>query len=272
MSEAAKEKDTPMRALIVVLAVSLVCSKLVSSASIILKPIKLQNQKVERSRHIVALSGLLPSDEALTNEVILQAVEQLDVRIVDLDTGEFDDEIDPERFDARAAVNDPELSVAVSPDADLARLGRRARYATVYLVWEDDSLKRVILPIHGQGMWSTLYGMVALEADLNTVGAATFYEQAETAGLGDQITRADWLAQWQGRRVFNDRGEVMFRVAAGPVAEGSAAALHQVDAISGATVTATAVTRLVKYWLGPNGYSRLLINLREQPPTRQTSG
>ncbi len=182
-------KNSPLKALLVVLAVSLTCSVLVSTASISLKPIQLLNQKVERSRHIVALTGLVPADKALSNEEILQAVEQLDVRVINIDTGEFDNSIDPEQFDARAVVNDPELSVAIPAADDLARLGRRAQHAIVYLVWEEDELKRVIVPIHGQGMWSTLYGFLALEADLNTIAAVTFYEQAETAGLGDQITR-----------------------------------------------------------------------------------
>ncbi len=272
MSDPAKAKDRPLKALIVVLAVSLACSILVSSASIILKPIKLQNQKVERSRHIVTLSGLLPADQALSNDEILQAVEQLDIRVIDIDTGEFDDSIDPEKFDARAAANNPELSVEVPPDGDFARLGRRAQHAIVYLVWDGDELKRIILPIHGQGMWSTLHGLLALEADLNTVGAVTFYEQAETAGLGDQITRPDWLIKWHGRQVFDSQGEVVFRVAAGPVVEGSAAALHQVDAISGATVTALAVTRLVEYWFGRNGYQPFLENIKNRPPSRKVSG
>ena len=272
MSEAAATQDTPLRALIVVVAVSLVCSILVSTASITLKPIKLLNQKLEQGRQIVSLTGLVPEDQALTDEDILQAIEQLDTRVINIDSGEFDDSIDPEDFDARAAVNNPELSMAIPAEQDLARLGRRAKHALVYLVWEGDELKRVILPIHGQGMWSTLYGLLALENDLNTIGAVTSYEQAETAGLGDQITRPDWLAQWRGRHIFNDRGEIAFRVASGPVDEDSRMAKHQVDAISGATVTATAVTRLVEFWFGPGGYQPFLEKLKNNPPTRQASG
>ncbi len=271
MSDSVKRKDSTIKALIVVLAVSLACSVLVSTAAITLKPIQLLNQKVERSRHIVALTGLVPADKELSHDEILQAVEQLDVRVINIDTGEFDDSIDPEQFDARAAVNDPELSMAIPAGDDFARLGRRAQHAIVYLVWEGDELKRVILPIHGQGMWSTLHGLLALEADLNTIAAVTFYEQAETAGLGDQITQPDWLDQWQGRQLFNNRGDVQFRVAAGSAAERSAAARHQVDAISGATVTTDSVTRLVEFWFGPNGYMPFLNNLKNQPPTRQVT-
>ena len=272
MNDQVKSNDSPLKALIVVLAVSLVCSILVSSASIILKPIKLLNQKVERSRHIVALTGLVPADKKLSNDEILQAIEQLDIRVININTGKFDDNIDPEKFDARAAANNPELSVEISPDNDPARLGRRAQHALVYLVWNGDELKRIILPIHGQGMWSTLYGMLALEADFNTIGAVTFYEQAETAGLGDRITQPDWQVKWQGRQLFNKQGEVVFRVASGPVDKSSTAALHQVDAISGATVTAVSVTRLVEFWFGPDGYLSFLNNLKQQPPSRRVSG
>jgi len=260
-------KDSPLKALIVVLAVSLACSVLVSTASIMLKPIQVLNQKVERSRNIVALTGLAAVDKELSNDEILQVVEQLDVRILNIDTGEFDTSIDPGKFDQRAAVNNPELSIAIPPADDLAKLGRRTRFAIVYLVWNGDELKRIILPIHGQGMWSTLHGLLALEADLNTVAAVTFYEQGETAGLGDQITRPDWQAKWQGRQLFDNQGEVRFRVAAGSVAEGSAAR-HQVDAMSGATVTGDAVTRLVEFWFGPQGYQAFLKNLEKQPPVR----
>ena len=261
-------KDSPLKALVVVLAVSLACSILVSTASITLKPIQLLNQKVERSRNIVILTGLVPGDKKLSDDEILQAVEQLDVRVLNIDTGEFVDSIDPEQFNAHAAVNDPELSVAIPAADDTARLGRRSRFAVVYLVWQGDELKRIILPIHGQGMWSTLYGYLALEPDLNTIAAVTFYEQAETAGLGDQITRPSWQAKWQGRQLFNSQGEIQFRVAAGSVQEGSAAARHQVDAMSGATVTGDSVTRLVKFWFGPNGYQIFLNNFAKQPPVR----
>lgn len=260
--------NSPQKALLVVFAVALVCSVLVSIAAIGLKPIQMRNQLVERSRNIVSLTGLVPAGTALSDDQILATVEQLDIRVVNIDTGEFDSTIDPAEFDARAAVNDPNLSIAIPSADDAANLGRRARHAVVYLVWDDAKLNRVILPIHGQGMWSTLYGYLALEADLNTIAAVSFYEQTETAGLGDQIQRPDWQAQWQGRQLFDSQGNLRFRVAAGAVEAGSPAARHQVDGLTGASVTGDAVTRLVAYWFGPNGYVDFLGGLRSQAPVR----
>jgi Na+-transporting NADH:ubiquinone oxidoreductase subunit C len=233
-----------------------------------LRPIQERNQLIERSRNIVQLSGLVEPGQKLSDDEILAAVEQLDTRVIDIDSGIFVTHIDPVSFNSRAAVNDPELSVAIPANLDLANIGRRSRYEVIYIAWDGNNVGRVILPIVGQGMWSTLRGFIALENDLNTIGAATFYEQAETAGLGDQITRPDWQAQWQGRKVYGSNGDVRFRVAASVVAPGSAAERYEVDALTGASVTANAVTRLVAYWFGPHGYVAFLDQLRENPPTR----
>jgi Na+-transporting NADH:ubiquinone oxidoreductase subunit C len=224
---------------------------------------------IERSCNIVQLTGQLPSDAIAGEQVLLEVFKGLDARVVDLDRAEFTSAFDPYTFDARKAAADPELSVAIPAREDWAKLGRRSRYNAVYLVWEQGVLQRIILPIHGAGMWSMIYGYLAVEGDFNTIAGVSFYEQNETPGLGDQITRNYWRAQWQGKQLFDDSGELLFHVAEGPVSPGSAAAAYQVDALTGATVTANAVTALVRYWLGPDGYGPLLKRLRERPPSPQ---
>jgi Na+-transporting NADH:ubiquinone oxidoreductase subunit C len=135
-------------------------------------------------------------------------------------------------------------------------------------VWNDGELERVVLPIRGAGMWSMMYGYVALEADFNTIAGVLFYEQNETPGLGDQIAKPHWQAKWAGKQLYDEAGEMLFHIAEGPVAEGASGAEYQVDALTGATVTANAVTALMRYWFGPNGYGPLLDRMREQPPER----
>jgi len=253
--------DKPGTALLIVVIVAFVCSVLVSVATVGLRPIQERNALIERSRNIVALSGLVDSGQRLSGEDVLAALQRMDVRVLNIDTGEFDDNIDPETFQPRAAVLDAELGAAIPAELDLARLGRRSRFEIVYLVYDGDEIKRVILPIVGQGMWSTMYGFVALENDFSTIAAATFYEQAETAGIGDRVTDPDWLAIWQGRRLFGADGSFRFRIAPGPIDPGSAAAAHQVDGISGASVTGSGVSRLMEYWFGPHGFGPFLKNL-----------
>ncbi len=255
-----------LRALGVLGAVALVCSILVSLSTTALRPIQERNQLLQRYSNIVALTGLVePGADAAT---IFAAVEQLDARVVDLETGAFMPEVDPASVNTRAAVNDPARSTAIPAEADLARLGRRAQRELVYLVWQDDTLRRIILPINGQGMWSTMYGYIALDRDLNTIAAVSFYEQGETAGLGDQIEDPDWQATWDGRRLYGSAGDLRFQVAGGTVSPSSPAAAHQVDGLTGATITGNGVTNMMRYWFGPHGYGPFLDRIAKEPPRR----
>jgi Na+-transporting NADH:ubiquinone oxidoreductase subunit C len=262
------DNNSPQKAIIVVAMVALITSTLVSSAVVFLRPIKLNNQLLEKSRNVMKLTGLLTDGEIPTDDQMLSLFRSLDARILDMDTAGFSDEHDPDTFDQRRAVNNPELGVDILPANDLANLGRRSRFVTTYLVWENDKVKRIILPVRGAGMWSMLYGFVALESDFNTIAAATFFEHAETPGLGDQITRPDWLAQWRGRQIYGDSDSPRFAVSNGNVAENSILARTQVDGLTGASITGNAVTNLIQYWFGMHGYQPVLDKLRDKSLVR----
>jgi Na+-transporting NADH:ubiquinone oxidoreductase subunit C len=264
--------DSPQKALLVVLLTALVCSTLVSAAVVVLRPIQLNNQLLDKSENIMQITGLLTPGEKVSDEEMLELFKGLDARIVNLDEARFDDAIDPYTFDQKRAANNPELSDAIPPNMDLANLRRRSRFVPVYMVWGADGLDRIILPVRGAGMWSMLYGYIALESDFNTIAGMTFYEQNETPGLGDQIMHKVWLAQWKGRHIYDDQGVQIFNVAEGKVEEGTEAAQFQVDALTGATVTGNAVTALIRYWFGPHGYDEFLDRLRENPPTPAEGG
>ena len=264
-------KDSPIRALLTVMVTAVVCSFFVSSSVVLLRPIQLNNKLLQRSGNVLALTGLLPADGEIDDEVVLDLFKGLDARVVNIDEAELDSEFDPYTFDGRKAATDPELSIAVPADEDIASLGRRSRYKTIYLVWKDSELDRVVLPIRGAGMWSMLYGYISLESDFNTIAGLMFYEQNETPGLGDQIAKPHWQDKWVGKKLYEDTDEVLFHVAEGPVAAGASGAEYQVDALTGATITANAVTALVKYWFGPHGYGPLLQRLREHPPQKPTT-
>jgi len=263
-------KDSPKKAVLVVVLTALVCSSLVSAAVVMLRPIQLNNQLLQQSRNIMQLTGLLAAGEELDDEATLGLYKTLDRRIVNIDEARFDEAIDTNTFNQRRAAGDPELGTAVPSAMDRASLGRRSRFAPAYMVWKGTELERIILPVRGAGMWSMLYGYIALESDLNTIAGMTFYEQNETPGLGDQITHEHWLEQWQGKLIFDVQGNPWFSVnSEGTVQPGTETAKYQVDALTGATVTGNAVTGMVHYWFGPHGYQPFLEQLREQPPERQ---
>jgi Na+-transporting NADH:ubiquinone oxidoreductase subunit C len=260
-------KESPLRALLTVLVTAVICSTIVSGSVVLLRPIQLNNKLLERSNNILQLTGLLPTGGKVEKKTLLDVFKRLDARVVNIDEMALDTEFDPYTFDGRKAAADPELSVAIPAGEDRAGLGRRSRFETLYLVWKDGALDRAVLPIRGAGMWSMLYGYIALESDFNTIAGVVFYEQSETPGLGDQIATPHWQAKWVGKKLYDQTGAMLFRVAEGPVTAGSPAADYQVDALTGATVTANAVTALLQYWFGPNGYGPLLDRLREQPPS-----
>ena len=242
----------------VALALCVVCSIVVSAAAVVLKPAQEVNKTRDLKRNILMAAGLY--DAGLTIEEQFQRV---DSRVVDISTGEYATDIDPEGFDQRAAAKDPATSVALDSDADIANIIRQSRYAMVYLVNDEaGDLSKVILPVHGYGLWSTLYGFVALESDGNTIAGLGFYEHKETPGLGGEVDNPRWKNLWKGKQVYRD-GAVAISVVKGSVDQGSDAANWQVDGLSGATLTSRGVSNLVQYWLGEDGFEPYLRNLRE---------
>jgi len=188
------------------------------------------------------------------------ALARLDAKVIDLATGDVDPDIDPATFDQRKASTDPANSHRV--EANLARIMRVPNNVLVYEVRDDaGGLEMVVLPIEGKGLWSTLYGFVAFDADLSTIVGLTYYEQKETAGLGGEVDNPRWKALWPGRKAFDEDGGMVLQVVkgqAGPVDE----APYEVDGLSGATITSRSVTYMLQFWLGDDGFAPYFERLR----------
>ena len=248
----------PLRTALVAGSVCLLCSLLVSTASVLLRPRQVANREREREQRVLDIVARQPGLEDLFAELGNASVE---ARVVELETGAYADWIDPASFDQRRAALDPLQSVALPPERDPAGIGRRARFATVYLVRSDQRVELVILPVHGQGYASRLYGYLALAPDGNTVRGLSFYEHGETPGLGSEIEDPEWLAQWVGKRVRDETGRIRIGVAAGGVDADSGDFLFSVDGLTGATKTCTGVTTLLRFWLGADGFAPFLARI-----------
>lgn len=247
--------DSISKTIGVALALCIVCSVIVSTAAVMLKPAQEANKSLDFKRNILAAAGLLEEGKSVEEQF-----KQVTTRLVDMKTGEFTEvEEGIAKYDQRKASKDPARSTELSDDEDLAKISRRVDVTKVYLVEGENGIESVILPIKGYGLWSTLYGFLALGSDLNTVVGLGFYEHAETPGLGGEVDNPKWKSQWPGKKAYDEDGSVALTIVKGKAAENSK---HQIDGLSGATLTSRGVDNLIKFWLGDNGYASFLNNLK----------
>lgn len=256
-------KDSVFGTLVVAFIVCLVCAIVVSSAAVALKPAQDANIERDRQMNILSAAGLLDPSKSVEEQF-----SSVQTKVVDLRTGAYTDEIDPSSYDhlkAAKAGGDLSSTFAELGVPDLAKINGRENYSVVYLI--DDAqgnLDKVILPIRGYGLWSTLQGFIALEEDMNTIAGIGFFAHTETPGLGGEVDNPDWKAQWVGKEAYDsyDMGNVAISVIKGHVDESTQNAESKVDGIAGATLTSKGVDNLVKFWLGENGFAEFLNNLK----------
>lgn len=249
--------DSTSKTLIVAFLLSIVCAVFVSAAAVMLKPVQEVNKALDRNRNILAAAGMLVEGKSIEEQF-----SQVSTRMVDLRTGKFADDIDSQKYNQRKAAKNSSQSEQLTNEQDLAKISRREHYALVYVV-EDSAgdIDKLILPVRGYGLWSTLYGFIALEADANTIAGLGFYEHGETPGLGGEVDNPRWKAMWPGKEVYRD-GAVAVGLIKGSVDPASNNAPWQVDGLAGATLTSRGVTNLLHFWLGKNGFEPFLNNLK----------
>ena len=252
-------KDTIGKTITVAVLLCVVCSVIVSAAAVLLKPIQVANKELDRKSNILAAANI----DYAGQDVIKLFDERIKTKIVDMETGKYTDAVDAATYDANKAAKDPALSVKLDRSTDIASIKRQAKYMPVYMVEKDGQIEKVVLPVHGYGLWSTLYGFLALEGDLNTVIGLGFYAHAETPGLGGEVDNPKWKALWPGKKVYPEGSiEPKLGLIKGSAIPGAPGAEHQIDGLAGATLTSIGVTNLVQFWMGENGYATFLANLK----------
>lgn len=255
----ARPNDDPLKTVAVALLLCMVCSVVVATAAVGLRPLQERNASQALKREILRVAGIEASGQEIE-----RAFAAIEVRLIDLASGEYVDHPEPMRYSYRDASRDPNASRALG-EQDSAGIRRRPHQMPIYLVRDDDgSLKTVILPIYGYGLWSTMHGLIALRPDDQCAQAISFYEQRETAGLGGEVANPRWQAKWEGKTLIDEQGVPVIRVAKGPVDPQSPDAHRLVDGLSGATLTTNGVTNLMRFWLGEQGFGPYLEKRRTE--------
>lgn len=263
-----KSSNSNMTTITVALVLCLVCSVLVSAVAVGLKPAQVENQLLDRNKNILVAAGMFdPATD--TNEDVESRFADFDVKLIDLQKGEYATEAelaqsgitDVNSYDANQAAKNKALSIDLGND-DPAGIGAVPKFAKVYIKNDANGKPElVVLPVHGYGLWGTIYGFLTLESDLNTVKGISWYDHKETPGLGARIEEPEWRAKWEGIHAYDENGEV-----ATGVTKAGQSRDNWVDGISGATLTSAGVRNLIQFWLGDRGYKPFLDNLRGGTP------
>lgn len=262
--------DSIKKTIIVALGVCLVCSVLVATATVALRGRQQENRKLDKIKNILQAGNLLnQTDAGDKNQIAKIYNEQIRPVIIDLKTGEiipesaYNDKLNIEKFDIKTMSDSPEYGERIPSAVDIASIKKMPKVMAIYIVQRNDQVEKFILPVYGYGLWSTMYGFIALGRDLVTIEGITFYEHGETPGLGGEIDNPLWKEQWQGKKAFDKNQQVKISVIKGKVDTMEPEAIYQVDGLSGSTLTTRGVDNLVKFWLGENGYGAFLEKQRE---------
>ena len=166
------------------LIICVISSLIVSVTAIGLKSKQELNVELDRKRKILNAMGLQAEVQALEKpqEILIL----------------YDDSI-------RSMVVDVEGEVIQGKTAEEAQEGD----LPVYLLVQNTAVNAVAIPVSGYGLWSTLYGYLALEKDLNTVRGLTFYKHGETPGLGGEIDKPWFQNNFVGKKVFGTNGKLV---------------------------------------------------------------
>jgi Na+-transporting NADH:ubiquinone oxidoreductase subunit C len=206
--------------------VTIVCSVLLAGAATILKPRQEENKILDKKKNVLASVGIKPEEgQSFSRDDIIDLYkERIKEIVIDRD-GNIVEGKKPVDLDPRA-------------DTDLLPL-----YENI----EDGQIISYIIPVSGKGLWSTIYGYLALDADGQTVRGITFYSHGETPGLGGEIEKDWFTSNFVGKKITDDSGTIVsIEVIKGKVNSDDPQAIHKVDGISGATITAKGVENFIK--------------------------
>ncbi len=114
---------------------------------------------------------------------------------------------------------------------------------------EDGSIDAYVFPMWGNGLWDWISAYMAIDSDLNTVRGIAFDHKAETPGLGARIASEQIQSRYVGKEIYSESSElVSVTMVKGENNQGLSE--HQVDGMSGATMTAKGVNAMIQQYLG----------------------
>ena len=192
-----------------------------------LNPMQDENVKNEKMQNILSTVGINVSREEAEKSYKKYIVEELALKI----DGSINENINP--------FSDLNLAKELKKDYE-------DQHFPLYVA-EINSEKYYIIELRGTGLWDAIWGYISLKSDFNTVNGVSFDHKGETAGLGAEITK-DWFKEsFKDEKIFNSDGELVgITVLKGNNDPNNIDKDdHEVDAISGSTITGDGVTDMI---------------------------
>tara|TARA_B100000941_G_C28508268_1_gene558813 strand:- start:6223 stop:6990 length:768 start_codon:yes stop_codon:yes gene_type:complete len=250
-------KDSALNIALVGIGLCLLCSAIISIVAIQLRAVQENNVVLDQQKKIISSANL---DE--TYDSIESAMKNISKVIINLETGKKIDR-DPRTYDLSKELRMEGMYKNLSPEEDIASIKKRENFAKIYIEYQEEKVKTLILPVRGYGLWGIMYGYLAINEDLNTVIGLEFYEHKETPGLGAEIVNPKWKATWENKEIYDSSGKVNLKVIKGVSSINDEDHKYQIDGLSGATITSNGVTNLIAFWMGPKGYLPFIENLKK---------
>ena len=233
---------------------TVVLGLLLSGTSEILGPIQQKAVELDTKKQI--LGAVMPAEELnrmSSDDVIRYYENSISSKVVNIQ-GEIVEQ-------------DADGNPMIAENVNIARNFKRSPEDRLYPVFifhaegDETDIRSYILPVYGNGLWDEIWGYVALQTDLNTIEGVTFSHAGETPGLGARITTNDIQARFQGKEIFDEAGNLQsVRMQKGEGKDYTGEP-HKVDGISGSTITAEGVNRMLQSYL--SHYENFISRQRE---------
>lgn len=221
---------------------TVVLGLLLSGTSQVLMPLQKEAEALDKKKQI--LGAVISGDEIAEmtpEEVNSYYASRIASVVVDLNGTE---------------ISEKEGDVVSAETVDIAKNYKKAPEDRLYPVFiyhaegDDSSVESYIFPVYGAGLWDAIWGFVALDTDMNTIGGVTFAHAGETPGLGARITEPGVQARFAGKEIYDASGNLVAVEMQKGEGKDYSNNPHQVDGMSGATITANGVNAMLENYLG----------------------
>lgn len=220
---------------------TVVLGLLLSGTSQVLGPLQREAEALDKKKQI--LGAVISGDEisAMTpEEVNAYYGSRISSMVVDINGAE---------------VTERDGAPVTAATVDIAKNYKMPKEDRLYPVFvfhaegDETAVESYIFPIYGAGLWDAIWGYLALDTDMNTIGGITLAHAGETPGLGARITEPGVQARFAGKEIFDNTGELVAVEMQKGEGKDYSNNPHQVDGMSGATITANGVNAMLENYL-----------------------